>query len=66
MTTPCPNPTCHNTRRSGLLCSHCWFALPIATQAALTRCDAQATTRVRQLHAQLAARVPLSEIEVTP
>ncbi|QCX81089.1 hypothetical protein C9F11_37530 [Streptomyces sp. YIM 121038] len=67
MTTPCPNPTCHSTRRPHqYLCWTCWNQLPAPALRSLSRRDPGATARVRQLHRQLERRVPLSEIEVSP
>lgn len=67
MTTPCPNPTCHSTRRPRqYLCHTCWDQLPTPARRALSRRDRNAMARLRELHRQLAARTPLHEIGVSP
>jgi hypothetical protein len=65
--TPCPS--CRTGRKGPgkYLCPACWSALPAATQTALNRRNrVRAMARLRQLHDQLAADVPLNEIQVTP
>lgn len=48
------------------LCPACWNSLPAPTRHALNRRDSHATTRLRELHQQIDAGVPLAEIRVTP
>lgn len=50
------------------LCGSCWDQLATATRRALNRKDgrAQPIARLRQLHTQLDAGIPLAEIWVTP
>lgn len=65
-TTPCFT-RCGRDRAPGrYLCRACWFRLPSHTRRALNTRDSQAMTRLRTLHAQLTAGVPLAEIEVSP
>ncbi|MFD5697487.1 hypothetical protein [Streptomyces lasiicapitis] len=67
MTAYCPNPLCHSPRLPGqYLCLNCWRQLPAPARDALSRRGRRAMARVRELHAQLEARVPLSEIKVRP
>ncbi|MER5882689.1 hypothetical protein ABT160_02555 [Streptomyces sp. NPDC001941] len=66
MTTPCP-AGCGRQRQTGrYLDLECWSNLTARTRRALSRRDSKAHARLRELHTQLAAGVPLSEIEVTP
>ena len=61
----CP-ARCGRDRRHGqYLCGVCWGSLPALTRRALSRRDTKATARLRQLHSQLGAGTPLSEIKVT-
>lgn len=62
-TTPCPSCTPLKPCRH-YLCATCWDALPDATQRALNRRDGKAFGRLRELHAHLAAGVPLAEIHI--
>lgn len=48
------------------LCGTCWQALPAPTRCALNRRDSRAMFRLRELHKQIDAGVPLAEIGVTP
>lgn len=48
------------------LCLGCWSTLSMAARRALTRRDATAFARLRELHRQLAGGVPLAEIRITP
>ncbi|MGW6210975.1 hypothetical protein [Streptomyces sp. NPDC055109] len=48
------------------LCPTCWKQLPAHTRRALNRRDSQAFARLRELHRQVDASVPLAEIQVTP
>jgi hypothetical protein len=63
--TPCP--FCRKPKARGkYLCWDCWDALPQPARRALSRRDTQAVPRLRELHAQIAAGVPLAEIRVAP
>lgn len=63
--TPCP--CCRSPKGPGkYLCPNCWSALPARARCALSRRDRLALTRLRELHRQLDAGVPLSAIQVTP
>lgn len=63
--TPCPS--CRQPKGPGkYLCWTCWGSLPGPVRRALSRRDSQAMARLQELHRQLAADVPLAEIEVTP
>jgi hypothetical protein len=58
----CPRP-----RSAGqYLCRACWSRIPGATRSRLTQRDSAAFARLRELHSQLTADVPLAEIEVSP
>lgn len=60
-------PGCPGRRNRGQhLCNNCWRSLPASTRSRLTRRDARAFARVRELHAALAARTPLQVIRVSP
>jgi len=48
------------------LCTACWGLLSAPTRRALNRRDSQARGRLRELHHQIDAGVPLGEIRVTP
>lgn len=48
------------------LCGNCWGRLSAATRRALNRKDSRAVARLRELHQQLDAGIPLEEIQVTP
>jgi hypothetical protein len=48
------------------LCYGCWGNLPGPARAALYRRDAKARDRLQELYRQVAAGVPLAEIQVTP
>ncbi|MEV0114651.1 hypothetical protein AB0H77_15565 [Streptomyces sp. NPDC050844] len=64
-TTPCRS--CRSPRPPRMyLCGNCWSQLPAAARRALNRKDSRAIARLRELHTQLDAGVPLSEIQVTP
>ena len=62
---PCPG--CHTrTRAAGqYLCRTCWFALPSAARHRLNRRDSRAFARLREMHNQLTAGVPLAEVRIT-
>jgi hypothetical protein len=67
MTTPSPCPSCR-TRTKGpgkYLCGTCWNALNPATRRLLSSSGSRAFARLRQLHRQLDAGVPLAEIRIT-
>lgn len=65
MNTPCHN--CKTPKPSRMyLCHNCWFSLSNAARRALNRRDSQAFARLRELHKQLDAGVPLADIQVTP
>ena len=65
--TALPCLKCRKPRRAGqYLCRACWFRIPGHTRSALNQRDSQAFARLRELHAQLTAGVPLQEITVTP
>lgn len=61
-------PGCQSgTRRTGMyLCLGCWNKLTAAARRALNRRDSKAFARLRELHQQLDASVPHSEIRITP
>ncbi|MGW5736977.1 MULTISPECIES: hypothetical protein [Streptomyces] len=64
-TSPCRG--CRQPRPPRMyLCGACWGQLTAATRRALTRKGAGAIGRLRELHTQLEAGVPLAEIRVTP
>jgi hypothetical protein len=64
-TTPCPS--CRQPKAQRLyLCGMCWGSLTGLARRALSRRDSKAMARLQELHRQLAAGVPLAEIEVTP
>jgi hypothetical protein len=63
-TTKCPGCPGQRNRRQ-YLCSSCWRTLPAATRGRLARQDARAFLRLRELHAALAARTPLQNIQVS-
>jgi len=46
------------------LCLGCWSTLPMAARRLLNRRDSRAYPRLRQLHRQLDAGVPLAEIRI--
>lgn len=48
------------------LCGKCWNHLPAPTRRALNRRGDRAIGRLRELHDQLDAGVPLADIQVTP
>jgi hypothetical protein len=48
------------------LCRNCWSSLPAPARRALSRRDSAAFARLRELHQQLDAGVPLADIQVTP
>jgi len=62
------NNPCHNCRTPRpprmYLCRNCWALLSNPARRALNRADNHA--RLRELHHQLDAGVPLAEIQVTP
>jgi len=64
------NLPCHNCRTPRpprmYLCATCWSALPNTARRALNRRDKTAFLRLRELHQQLDAGVPLADIQVTP
>ncbi len=58
---------CRGPRRPGqYLCRADWYRIPSHTRQLLNRRDSKAMARLRELHDQLTADVPLAEIEVTP
>lgn len=62
----CPTRTCPRRRdRRHYLCNACWRALPADTRGRLSRRDARAFLRLRQLHAALADGTPLGIIRVS-
>lgn len=65
MNSPCP--CCHqHTKEPGkYLCRTCWFGLSTTARNALNRSDSRAFSRLRELHAQIEAGVPLPEIQIT-
>lgn len=65
MTNPCRS--CRKPRPPRMyLCGNCWSQLTPATRRALNRRGNAAIPRLRELHQQLDAGVPLAEIQVTP
>lgn len=65
MTTPCR--ACQTPKPLRMyLCPNCWKQLLAHTRRALNRRDSQAFARLRELHRQVDAGVPLAEIQVTP
>lgn len=64
---PTPCRSCRGPRPPRMyLCGNCWGRLSAATRRALNRKDSRAVARLRELHNQLDAGVPLTEIQVTP
>ncbi|MDJ0460631.1 hypothetical protein [Streptomyces sp. H27-C3] len=64
-TSPCPS--CRQPKGPGkYLCPGCWSGLPMTARRALSRRDARAMTRLRELHSHLTNGTPLAEIEVGP
>lgn len=58
-------PGCPGRREHGhYLCNTCWRTLPASTRGRLTLRDRRAFLRLRQLHAELAAKTPLPLIRV--
>ncbi|MFD7509522.1 hypothetical protein ACFV5N_09290 [Streptomyces sp. NPDC059853] len=66
MTSPCPSCNTAPRRRGQYLCRGCWAQLPAPARRALSRRDAQAWARLRQLHAHLDSGRPLAHLEITP
>ncbi|MEU4348281.1 hypothetical protein [Streptomyces sp. NPDC023838] len=66
MTTPCPAHCGRQRHPRQYLCPTCWDALPTPAKRALGRRGPHAMTRLRELHRQIAAGVPLGQIAVTP
>lgn len=65
MTTPCR--ACRTPKPVRMyLCGGCWGRLSRPARRALNRRDGQARARLRELHVQLDAGVPVAEITVTP
>jgi predicted RNA-binding protein YlxR (DUF448 family) len=64
--TRCPACPTGMKGRGKYLCLDCWNALSALARRALNRRDSKAFARVRELHRQLDASVPLDEIQVTP
>ncbi|MFP3986927.1 hypothetical protein U9R90_05370 [Streptomyces sp. E11-3] len=65
MTTPCRSCRAPKPPRM-YLCGNCWGALPTPARRALSRHDSKAFARLRELHRQLDADVPVAEVQVTP
>lgn len=66
MNTPCLT-RCGRQRVPGrYLCPACWRKIPGASRRALNQRDSRAMARLRELHSQLVAGVPLGKIEVSP
>jgi hypothetical protein len=65
MNSPCPCCRQRSKGRGNYLCRTCWFGLPTAARNALNRRDSRAYPRLRELHKQLEAGVPLAEIRIT-
>jgi hypothetical protein len=60
-------PCCPRTRGAGhYLCTNCWARLKPTTRRLLSIRDSRAFARLRELHGQIAAHVPLADIEVSP
>ncbi|MGW0821798.1 hypothetical protein [Streptomyces sp. NPDC002845] len=66
MKTPCPACRARARQPRHYLCDQCWGNLPGPTRRALNRRDSKATTRLQELHRQLAAGMHLADIQVTP
>ncbi|MEW2068445.1 hypothetical protein [Streptomyces sp. NPDC007346] len=65
--TASPCPACRAPKRSRwYLCGHCWNALPEPVRTALNLHDDQAHRRLRELHAHIAAGLPLGQLEINP
>ena len=65
MTTPCRS--CQTPKPLRLyLCPSCWEQLSAPARRALNLRGSQAFPRLRELHRQVDAGVPLGEIRVTP
>lgn len=65
-TTPCPSCKTGRKGPGKYLCLNCWTTLTNTARRALNRRDSKAFARLRELHRQLDAGVPLAEIKVTP
>lgn len=64
-TVPCR--VCRTPRpRRMYLCRDCWFELPELARRALNRRDSRAFARLRELHKQIDAGVPLTGIRISP
>lgn len=60
-------PCCPRTRANGqYLCGVCWRRLPPAARARLSTRDSRAFARLRELHRQIDAQVPLENVQVSP
>jgi hypothetical protein len=64
MGTRCPYCRVSEKGRGKYLCLGCWLALQAGTRRALSLRDSRARARLCELHTQIAAAVPLAEIEV--
>ncbi|MBZ3909401.1 hypothetical protein [Streptomyces acidiscabies] len=62
----CPGCPTGRRHRNHYLCLACWRTLPASTRGRLSRRDARAMLRLRQLHAELTAGTPLAVIRVVP
>lgn len=61
-----PCPCCRQPKGAGkYLCFACWGNLPCTARRALSRRDSKAVDRLQELYRQVAAGVPLAEIQVT-
>ncbi len=66
VTSPCPSCNAARKGRGQYLCRDCWAQLPAPARRALSRRDAQAWARLRQLHTHLDSGRPLAHLEITP
>jgi hypothetical protein len=64
MTTPCRSCQAQKPLRL-YLCPACWGQLPALARRALNQRDSKAIARLRELHHQIDAGVPLGEVRVT-
>jgi hypothetical protein len=65
-TTPCLGCRTRPKPPGQYLCRTCWSKIPGPARSALNRRDTRAMARLRELHNQLTADVPLGQIQVTP
>lgn len=63
--TPCRH--CRTPKPSWVyVCPDCWYLLSSAARTALKRSDSHTFARLRELHEQIDADVPLTDIHISP